>query len=823
MSLTIERPIPALPDDPRAIAMADFALVRVAMLPYDAVLALVPAAFRSALRRAATAQALARETAEELSQALHAVVPLCPDQKARRAVLALRRALFGDTVADPAGALALLRAIAMPADVAALAERWHERDGHAERAGADLAAAWDAARAHGHGALRELFARETISRAVSVASPELIDMLARGERGDRGKRLKAELSLARYITRAATKTSPFSSLTGVLPSEFGPAPAPALDLSAAGWETSVRVNRALCAAVDYATSDLLAAQPAARVVPNASLRIGADSRVEWCEPDYFAVRGRPWRLGRSASFRVHPMVAQFLGELDRPARVDELAAALTRLGLEPAKAHALLAMLLKRGALRNAEAPDAYAAAADASMLRRDSGDPFARLSPRFARLREHAAAVRGAGYLERERVLTQARCEADALVAAAGIESDRLALKNVLLETCLGSSPVPVLSAGTRRVCEDVARIVQGRMAMNPVYGALREFFVSTLGEAGRTDLVSFVRDAAQACGDPAAFTRLTAAARRLPAPAVAAPFTIFGQLCGPADGARFVVNSITSGIGLLSARYAGEDNDGSRALRAQLKRWIARCANGAVPTDVALAGDCNDLQAHPRLTERVMPWAGDFVQPERAGVDRAEDLVVEYDAARYALRVRDRAGRDRSLSYLGAVYLNAAYGPEFFLQVLGQPYVASLPEEWTADESWGEIQPFARAAQDGIVFRRATWLVRTSYLRSWFAHGDVRDLVHIRQECEREGIPGQFFAKAVVAGARRRLDAPLDARKPQWIDSENPLCLALLRRLLDVSPWIEIAEMLPERHSMARGADGLPHAAEIQFEITV
>jgi hypothetical protein len=812
----------AAPRSAREIALAEFVLVRVAMLPYDDVLALVPDAFRLDLRRAAAMRSLAEEAAQDLSDALHGVVPLCPDQKTRRAVLNVRRALYGGTLADPDAAQRVLASVPMPAETTALADRWHERRTRADHAQNELAASWDDVQRAGRTALRDLLARDTISNAVSVASPELIDMLARGERGDRGKLLKATLSLARYVTRAATKTSPFSSLTGVLPSAFGDGGEPAYDITAATWQNSVRINRALCAAVDFATSDLLAERPAARVACNASLRVLGDGRLEWHEPHYFAVLGRPWRGSRPAAVRMHPSIAHVLGSLRGATTVGALRDEIAALGLDADKVQRFVAMLLRRGALRNADAPDPFANDADASLLERDADDPFSRFSARFAQLRAHVATLRDADYIARERVLGEVRREADALTQAAGIEAERLALKNVVLETCVGTSAVPAVSGGVRDICEDVARTIQRRMVPNPVYVALREHFLQTYGERGAADLETFVSGAYRAFQDPATFERCKTAAH-VPPPVVLAPFTVFGQLGGPADGARFVVNSIVSGTGLLTARYAGEDGDGSRALQAHMKRWLARCANGAAATEVSLAGDCNDLQAHPRLTERVLPWTGDFVRPEHAGVDRIGDLLVTYDRERFALRVTGLDGRERALSYLGAVYLNAAYGAEYLLMVLGQPYVASLPEEWTVDERWDDVTPFERVDDGGIVFRRATWLVRGEYLRSWFARGDVHDLVHIRRECERYAIPPRFFAKAVVAGARRRLDAPLDAKKPQWIDTENPLCLALLRRLLDVSPWIEIAEMLPEGDSMPAGASGARHACEIQFEITV
>jgi len=812
-AVTVPRPV-------RDIALAEHVLVRVAMLPYEDVLALVPDAFRLALRRAAATRSLADEAAQELSEALHAVVPLCADQKARRSVLNVRRALYGGGLADPDAALLVLRSVAMPDDTAALVERWHERRTRADRALDELAAGWDDTQRAGQAALRSLLARETISRAVSVASPELIDMLARGERGDRSKLLKATLSLARYVTRAATKTSPFSSLTGVLPSVFGEGDEPAFDITAAAWQNSVRINRALCAAVDFATSDLLAEQPDARVACNASLRVAEDGRLEWHEPNYFAFMGRPCRTARPAAVRMHPSIAHALGNIDGATTVRALQDEFAALGLVAVKARRFIAMLLRRGALRNADAPDPFVLDADESMLARDAADPFSRFSARFARLREHVATLRDADYIVRERVLGEVRREADALAEAAEIEAGRLTLKNVVLETCVGTSALPAVSAGVRGICEDVARIVQRRMIPNPVYHALCEHFLQTYGDRGCADLETFVTGAYRAFEDPATFERCKTATHA--PPAVAAPFTVFGQLAGPSDGARFVVNSIVSGTGLLTARYAGEDGDGSRALQASIKRWLARCANGAAPTEISLAGDCNDLQAHPRLTERVLPWIGDFVRPGREGVDRIGDLLVTYDRERAALRVAGFDGRERSLSYLGAVYLNAAYGPEYLLQVLGQPYVASLPEEWTVDERWDDVTPFERVDDGGIVFRRATWLVRAGYLRSWFERGDVQDMVRIRRECERYEMPARFFAKAVVAGARRRLDAPLDAKKPQWIDTENPLCLALLRRLLDVSPWVELIEMLPEREGMPVDAAGLRHACEIQFEMT-
>ena len=76
-------------------------------------------------------------------------------------------------------------------------------------------------------------------------------------------------------------------------------------------------------------------------------------------------------------------------------------------------------------------------------------------------------------------------------------------------------------------------------------------------------------------------------------------------------ADGrASVVLNGVYPGCGSLSARHAFGDSAYHRRLRRVLREWLVSIHAPAEPIDIVLSGDCNSLQAHPRLTRRVLAW---------------------------------------------------------------------------------------------------------------------------------------------------------------------------------------------------------------------
>ncbi|RBM14394.1 lantibiotic dehydratase [Streptomyces sp. PT12] len=204
-------------------------VARIAGLPVDAVRRLrAPGARRWADEVLDEGERLA-SAGRRVGDLLHGLVGGLDDERARRALLRLRREAFNNRVpADQAAASALVNRLD-PAVGAAL-DAWLEGRGRlAEReaAGEALLAA-QSARARGE--LRRLAAGRRLRDGLLLASPaldaQLDGWLAAAPPGGSarpGKRArKIERSLLAYVYRTACKTSPFSSFTSVAPGTFAP-------------------------------------------------------------------------------------------------------------------------------------------------------------------------------------------------------------------------------------------------------------------------------------------------------------------------------------------------------------------------------------------------------------------------------------------------------------------------------------------------------------------------------------------------------------------------------------------------------------------------
>ncbi|RKN06296.1 lantibiotic dehydratase [Streptomyces radicis] len=222
-------------------------VARIAGLPVDAVRRLrAPGARRWADEVLDEGERLAA-AGGRVGDLLHGLVGGLDDERARRALLRLRRAVFNNRLpADPAAASALVHRLDRAAGEAL--DAWLEGRGRlAEREAAGealLAAQGERAR----GELRRLAAGRRLRDGLLLASPaldaQLDGWLAAPPGGGDKRARKIERSLLAYVYRTACKTSPFSSFTGVAPGTFarGAGQGPGELRSSGPWVSHPRLN-----------------------------------------------------------------------------------------------------------------------------------------------------------------------------------------------------------------------------------------------------------------------------------------------------------------------------------------------------------------------------------------------------------------------------------------------------------------------------------------------------------------------------------------------------------------------------------------------------
>lgn len=817
--------------------VADFALLRMATLPYRVLDGLRLPATESHLARLFAAEAAMEAMRQTLEDALFARVSELPEdaRAARREVLQLRREVH-------AGAASRLKPVQLDALTAGLAPGT-----------AAALAAWRAAAAERSGALEAAglaFAAELQEKVRPALRAPLAEPLYRGAlamastgvalEAGRERRLPTrnepdnlERSLFGYLVRAAAKTSPFSTFmaSSAVPVEpVTPAPAPSVEDRR--MERRVRLNRGMVArlaraAVRAAIAD---GEVALRLNPTLAPLGGARYRA-LCERE-LVLLGRPWREQRRTQFQLHPAVAKTLAAAPRAATWNEWLALLVKGGIEEEQAGPLLEKLFERGVFQVPLLADAFdprpeaalldfVATSGAAALRRVAA-PLAQMDALCRQLADDDSAGR-AGAVEQIRAL-----EGQILADLPGGVAEPF--HNVVLEDCWTDGVQGKLGAGLLAPVAELQAFLATQMEVSPQYLRLVGYFVQEYGEGGVcADLLDFLmRHGDRLVDSPEYGGTLSEGPGRPPAPGARMGVTAQVDVALADGRPLMVVNKVYDGGAWLSARYAFGESAGTVFLRDSMRRWLERTCAPCEPVDLVVNGDCNDLQAHPRLTRRVLQWHGEPVQGPEEGILRPDALRLRHDRSTGLLALEDDAGVPISLVYLGATFPTPSWGIPFALSILTQPYRLKRPDfRPPARADAGDVNHTPRLQQGDLVLSRAVWWVRSDYLlREWFATEGVERLLKVERERRAHGLPALLFAHAAapqgLPGA-----VPVDVlssdRKPIWIDTRAPFCLSMLQRLAKRNTWIALTEMLPAPEDHWLRVNGEKHVCEIQLELSI
>jgi hypothetical protein len=275
-------------------------------------------------------------------------------------------------------------------------------------------------------------------------------------------------------------------------------------------------------------------------------------------------------------------------------------------------------------------------------------------------------------------------------------------------------------------------------------------------------------------------------------------------------------VINRMNGGCGWLSARHATGDHPFHEALREALRAWLVAISTPAEPIAILLSGDCNPLQAHPRLTDRVLMCPLEPCLAE--GALTLRDVWLRYNAR--AGQIEMFAGKTAvAPMYLGTTFPNPAWGPTYWLTVLAAPWCLRPFDPAHCEEIAPGVSYSPRRVAGRVVVARALWLMSSERLQQvWFQHDGSMRTADVAMDCAKLSIPRLFFARASQSSGHGKARV----RKPMWVDSRNPFMLDLLRGLLQSSEYLSITEALPDRPRWPALA-GVPHVAELHVELAL
>lgn len=221
-----------------------------------------------------------RDEGDALSDLLYAIVGNESRSELRPVLIGLRRGLYQVRMPGKSE-LAPEVTGALPPDVGTRIVVWCDRLGAWRRGCRDLSSVLAAEKEVIAARARQLAGDPAFRRALSQSSPSLLDELDKWRRDDRrGLRPQKLLKLARYLTRAAAKTSPYSAfmLSGFGEWDDSPAaesagsePRPVLEL---GGQFVTAIRTALAGLPELAFALRVRVNPSATTSENALRFIG---------------------------------------------------------------------------------------------------------------------------------------------------------------------------------------------------------------------------------------------------------------------------------------------------------------------------------------------------------------------------------------------------------------------------------------------------------------------------------------------------------------------------------------------------------------------
>jgi hypothetical protein len=788
------------------------ALLRVAALPYRDLVALRPPRTLACVLEAETATQEMERLRPNLESILHSAVPNA-DPATRRILLQLARDIHNGrrrTVAEPTRSHALA-AIARDCERACLAS-WIEASAAASSALAT--AETELSReivGHTRARLYELARRESFLRPVALASTALAKQLAEPARPDsRPQSSKLERSLLSYLQRAGAKTSPFSMFMYSALCKLDashPGETVAFD-GAAGTNVTyvdrgahVRIAEATLASGGWTGSTVLAFTP--------GLALHEDGVVDVPQVQYVTIGRRLWRQHKAARFRLHPKITARLRSLPPRFSGARLLEEIADCGLAIGAAAVMVNRLLGAQAVRAAPSVDAFTAEPGVN-----AGDPHG--------LDAVAAAVATANSAERQQLIAQAEAIWDAAWTNRPAAERPLSLTLIHEDAHLGCEAR--LGGRVLAALQELPGALSPYVVEQPAYTAARSSFLAHFGEGGVCrDLHAFLRSLPNHASELQAQGPPHSTGDRASRLAVCA-FVQLSDTRAVGNDLLVVINQLHTGGGALSARYALGASGFHSRLATSLRDWIRAIHMPAEPLDMPLCGDINPLQAHPRLTDRVLVIDGEPLVDQRAAIP-LDDLSLHHDAASNQLFFRDRStGGVVTPVYMGATRLGPASGPVYWLTVLAQRYhighvsdgVVSAP-----DSDGGSVVHYPRQRSGCVVLQRARWWVRREKLAAWLTGRGAQRLFEFTRARRVHGLPRLVYARAVIDPSAIADDP--DAHKPVWVDTENPFFLELLEAFARRHSWICLTEALPEGNDSIVTVDGEHHAAEFVLEFTV
>lgn len=677
----------------------------------------------------------------ELEDALYASVPKL-DKKKRRAALSLRRDIHnGRSPKQPEQFFEPLLE-ELEDGLGRRVGQWLEHAYEARELNHAAEKAFAAELQKAESDLIPLLRQEEVLKGLAFASPDFTRTIA-GTRAPRSAPAETQLGRAciSFAARAATKLSPFSTLTTLEQTSFsnGENEDLATDTDARGSGSPGHSVFLLSKAI--ATSALRACSFDDELKHAFSYRTtdamrSVNGRPLGLQPDYKVIDGRFFRSDTVMDMRAYAKQFNVL-EGSSTKSYEEW---LDQLG--GASPHITFERLLTGNMIRPV-APwkigDPWPLEALINLLRGISSD---RASAAVEILQEVDSITRSLAHMDArkrlealEQIVEVAqgffRLFGGALPSWLRTKDDG---RKLVYEDAKAPAALPCLPESVRDDLKMLARWMRPFTVRTAAYDMLLDFFIQNYGPGGKADdLLSFLLEFSSQPGlEMKLYPLLTAphdpdAWKKAVGPSSTPPsYMVFFQVVARDEAAlhrgdyQLVLNQVNNGLGGLITRFDPllSGRPGRRGLASTIMEWIETLFPGASPMHIPVSADWNGLQNKGLERFPFLQWPGEWPTADGGEGVSLRDLTLVHHETDNTLVILGPDGRPAAPIYMGVVPHELTMGPlrHFFALLIPWENRADLtwrPSLWRRRTRLGEddIEQAPRQTVGRIVTKRAAW----------------------------------------------------------------------------------------------------------------
>jgi hypothetical protein len=851
-------------------------VVRVAGLPMEVLRRQRCEATIAAVEELLALQDRLRAEGEELSQALYDVIGTVDDRAVRRRLLALRRCVHQARPPRP-GVLDEGVWSALPADLAPRIAIWQQSLARQEALHAHAEATCEEESDAKRWALAEVAGDDSFQRGLVLASPdlyaELVKWLSVGPAARSDEAL--EVSLAKYVGRAAAKTTPYSTFTSFAEGRWMPGGLHPVRCTGS-WSRCSSVEPSMRIVLNVRRD--LASWPEVR--PHLRLRINLSAAVDGAVLRFLSCRHgeaavevavtptlrRVLEVIRAATDPCYALVAAGIAALDPTSSTDEVAGYLDHLldvGLLEAQVDVADQSLDHLGELSDA--------------LTGCSGTRVDALRELLERLRAQLARLADGGGAQERHISAGAAGETlHALYAQLDWTRQDLdvPVKNAVLEdTVVAGLDYRFALPDWAGVLDDL-RLLAGLSGLYdrflPPRLALAAFFADHYGPGSKVGFVQWCHAVGEQARRPGAALgtilhqpwlvttagmgtleqikqlrrQITAQMRTVPVDeagirrldrhALSEFVAALPEFAAPRDSVAFhgqpMIRNGTPSFVLNNT------DAGFRRAHARLQRCATRAygdahfmpglpaGSGAVYADVATIGGSNlNLRRSPAAYEITYP--GSVSNRPAAEQIHLSDLDVVHDASTDRLRLIWRSRGEQVVPLHLGILVDWAlpWTYRLLMQAFGSSTFCQLPQRLSGlsflTPGHG-VRRLPRLCLGDVVIARASWVVAAgdAPLRCK-SESALTYLIRVTRWLAEHGIPRQCFVRAATAaGAPTNLGKN---RKPCYVDFTNQIFLRVFGQIAaQPDRMIVFQEVLPTDDDLLVTDGTAGYASECVFE---